>query len=297
MPNLPQKPPAWYTADPLRGSGKNGTLLDDDFLSALYISRMAYQAIKRTCIRILDKQVENSQLKIDLRTLWKGRDGRQTKATMLEDLIHAHPKIFDDTRRLQHVPSNWSTVKRNLAELCMVSANASRSRQLQRGNTDIQAELSNERAHDTTLSGLSGIWAAHKSQTSLCGLHFLFTHRLILDNIVLPVAYGNRSADILPRRFRRPDTTPGEPHYVGDVALDRLLSILAQEFEMEGIPQVWGMNSRGSLFKLRSDDDLTTTLILFLSFAWTGGHQHLPCLEVRDSPDILRPSVSPPLSQ
>jgi hypothetical protein len=285
LSNPPQKPLAWYAADPLRGSGKNGTLRDDDFLSALYISRMAYQAIKRSCIRILDKQVENSQSKIDLRTLWKGRNGRRTKATMIEDLIHAHPKAFDDTRRLQHVPANWNTVKHTLAELCMVSANASRSRQLQRRNTDqLDLESSNAHTHDTTLSSPTDIQTACKSQMSqmsLRGLHFLFTHPLILDNITVPVVYEDRSVDILPHRFRRSDAKLGEPQHIRDVALDRLLSILAQEFKTESIPQLWGMNSRGSLFELENDDHLTTALISFLPFAWTGGYQHLPGLEVR----------------
>jgi hypothetical protein len=43
LPNLPQKQSSSYTTDPLRGSRKNGTLQDDDFLSTLYVSRMIYQ--------------------------------------------------------------------------------------------------------------------------------------------------------------------------------------------------------------------------------------------------------------
>lgn len=247
---LPQKPPAWYTEYPLQGSGKSGTLRDDDFLSALYISKTTFHAIRHSCIRILDKQVENSQSKIDLRTLWKGRNGRQTKATMVEDLIHAHPKIFDDTRRLQHVPANWSTVRYTLAELCMVSANTLRSR---RRNTNLQLDLesSNAHTHDTTLSGSTDIQTAWMSQMSLPHIQVLCTHPVILDNITVPVVYEDRSVDILPYRFRRSDAKLGEPQHIRDVALDRLLSILAQKFKMESIPQLWGMDSRGSRFELK----------------------------------------------
>jgi hypothetical protein len=132
---------------------------------------------------------------------------------------------------------------------------------------------------------------------SLCGPHFLFTHQLILDNIVVPVVYEDRCVDILPHRFRRSDAEPCERQHVRDVALDRLLNIVAQEFETDGIPQLWGTNSRGSLFELKDDDHLTTALILFLQFAWTGRHQHLPGLEVRLPPGMPRPPVSAPPNQ
>jgi hypothetical protein len=40
---------------------------------------------------------------------------------------------------------------------------------------------------------------------------------------------------------------------------------------LESIPQLWGINTRGSLVELENDDHLTTALISFLMFAWTGG--------------------------
>jgi hypothetical protein len=290
--NLPQKPLAWYTADPLRGSGNNGAFLDDDILSALCISRAEFQAIKGTCIKILDKQVEDSQLKIDLRTLWKRRDRTETKEMMLINLIRAHPKTFDDTRRLQHIPTNWSIVKRALAELCFVSANASRSRKLKR-NTESRVKSSNIHTCDTTPSTSTDIWMTHElPQTPPYGLHFLLTHHIILNNVIVPAVYQDRRVDILPYRFQRSNAKLGEPQYIRDVALDRLLSILKQEFEIDSILQVWGMDSRCSLVELKNDDCLTVALISFLQSAWSRGCQHPPGLEVRCPVQSLSPSMS-----
>ena len=266
--SLRQKPPVWYTADPLRGSGKNGAFIDEDFPHALYISRSAYQEIRSTCVQILDKQAEDLHLKIDLRSIWRRRDGLQIKEMMLEDLISAHPETFSDTCRLQHVPLNWDTVKRTLAELCIISANVSRTRQLQRTNPSPQDNSTNAHPHHTTASSPTGIRTTQElPQMPPNSLHFLFTHRIILDNVVVPVVYGDRRVDILPYQFRRSDE---KPQYVGDTSLERLLSILAQKFGTDDVLRVWGMNSMRSFVELENDDHLTIALISFLLFAWLG---------------------------
>jgi hypothetical protein len=287
--SLRQKPPAWYTANPLRGSGKNGAFIDEDFLNALYISRLVYQEIKSTCIQILDKQAEDSHLKIDLRSIWKRWDGLQAKEMMLDDLIRAHSKTFNDTCRLQHVPANWDTVKRTLAELCIISANASRTRQLQRTNTSSQVNSSNAHTYHTTASSPTCVLTTQElPQMPPNSLHFLFTHRLILDNVVVPVVYGDRRVDILPYHFRRSDEKPDVPQDIRDTSLDRLLSILAQKFETDGVLRVWGMNSMRSFVELENDDHLTIALISFLLFAWLGC-QNPPGLEVRCLPRPVSP--------
>ncbi len=273
-----QKPPAWYTADPLRGSGKNGTLIDEDFLSALYISRSAYQEMRNTCIRILDGQVEDSRSKIDLRSIWKRRDGADAKEMMLQELFSAHAEIFSNTYRLQHVPANWDTVTRTLAELCMISANAFRSRQLQRTNA----------SNDLSPSSTTGISMTQElPQVPPSGLHVFLTHRIILDNIVVPVVYRNRRVDILPCQFRKSDEAD-MPQLVSDISLGRLVSILEKKFEMEGALQVWGMNSMRSFIELEDDNHLRIALISFVLSAWLG-RQNTPGLEVRP----IRQSASP----
>lgn len=284
LPSPSQKPPAWYTADPLRGSGKNGTLIDEDFLSALYISKSVYQEIRNTCIRILDRQAEDSRLKIDLRSIWKRRDGAQAKEMMLQEFISAHPEVFGNTCRLQHVPANWDTVKFTLAELCMISANASRTRQLQRTNTGSQVNS----CSDSATSSPANISITEElPQVPPNRPHLFLTHRMILDNVVVPVVYGDRRVDILPREFRRSDNAD-VPQFFSDISLDRLVRILGQKFQTDHGLQVWGMNSMRSFIELEDDHHLTIALISFVLFTWLGG-QNPPGLEVRP----LRQSASP----
>ena len=278
---LPQKPATWYAVEPLRGSGKNGTLRDEDFLSALYISRDTFHAIKDTCAQVLDKQAEDPGSKIDLRSLWRRRDGHRIKITMLEDVIRAHPETFDDTGRLQHVPDNWNTVSQALVELCIVSANAARSRRLQRGNTRSRANSpSRTDTPSATESALFSDWTTISLPQAL-SMCFLLTQHIMLNNIVVPVVYGDHRVDILPRRFQKSNPRPGEPQRLEDVSLDRLLGIVAQEFEMHDVLQIWGKNSSGSLIRLENDDHLTVALFFLLPFIWQPGHQQSPGLEVR----------------
>jgi hypothetical protein len=284
LPSPSQKPPAWYTADPLRGSGKNGTFVNEDFLSALCISKSVYQEIRNTCIRILDGQAEDSSLKIDLRSIWKRRDGAQAKEMMLREFINAHPEVFGNTCRLQHVPANWDAIKWTLAELCMISANASRTGQLQRKNAGSQVNSCSE----STTSSIASISVTQElPQVPRNGPHLLLTNRIILDNVVVPVVYGDRRVDILPRHFRRSDKAD-VPQFFDDISLDRLVSFLGQKFQTQGGLQVWGMNSTRSFIELEDDDHLTIALISFVLFAWPGG-QNPPGLEVRP----LRQSTSP----
>jgi len=287
---LQQKPANWYTAEPLRGSGKNGSFKDVDFLSALCITRDTYQAIKDTCIQVLDKQVEDSNLRIDLRRLWKTLDGRLNKAAMLEDLMRAHPETFNDTHRLQHVPNNWNAVKQTLAELCIISANAYRSRRLPRGNMPSRANSSSGTPPPhATEPRPTGDWTTlglpHTPPNIRC---LLLTHCIILDNIVVPVVCGDRRIDILPYRFRKSDAKPDEPQRIQDVSLDRLVTLLAKEFGTDDSPQVWGKNSLGSLVKLESDDHLTVALIFFLPSLWLPDRQQSPGLEVRYAASSIR---------
>jgi len=289
---LPQKPVTWYITEPLLGSGKNGTFRDEDFLSALYISRDIYHAIRDTCIQVLDKQLEDKTSKIDLRSLWKGRDGHQVKRMMLEDVFHAHPDTFNNTHRLQHVPNNWGAVKQILAELCIVSANACRSRRLQRVNTRSRPNSSSETpTHNVIelkpIADRTTTCLPPAPSTTPCFL----TQHVILNNIVIPVVYRDRRVDVLPRRFRKSSAKPGEPHHLEDVSLARLLETVTQEFEINDVPQVWGKNSLGSLMKLKNDDHLTVALMFFLLFAWPPGRQQLPGLEVRRGVQSIQSSI------
>jgi hypothetical protein len=280
----PQKPPAWYTTDPLRGSGKNGTLIDEDFLSALYISKSVYHEIRNTCIRILDRQVEDSGLKIDLRKIWKRREGLEAKAVMLQELICAHAEIFGDTGRLQHVPANWDTVKRTLAELCMISANAFRTRQLPRTNSGSEVNSPNNSAASSTTS----ISVTQESRQVLSkARHLLLSNPMIIDDVVIPVVYGDRTIDILPCQFRRSDKVD-VPQCSSDISLDRLVSILMQKFQTDRALQVWGMNSSCFFIQLQDDHHLRIALISFVLFSWLSG-QNAPCLEVRPLPPPASP--------
>jgi len=284
---LLQKPALWYTVEPLWGSGKNGAFRDEDFISALYISMEKYHTIKRTCIEVLDRQAVDPASKIDLRRLWKGRDGQQTKAMMLEDVIRVHPEVFSDTGRLQHIPDNWNTVRQTLVELLLLSANAIRSRRLPRKNTRSRTSSASRTPSPTTTE--------HQLPSECAtiplppySLYFLLTHDIILDNIFVPVVFGSRRVDILPRRFQKSDSTPGNRQRLGDVSLDRLLSTLAREFETQNSLQVWGKSSFGSFTRLETDDQLIVALIfyLFLLLQSPGQPDHLqsPGLEVRQKP-------------
>jgi hypothetical protein len=263
--SLQQKPPAWYTANPLRGSGTKGTFVDEDFLTALCISKSAYQEMRITCIRILSGQVEDPGLKIDLRSIWKKRDGGEAKEIMLQELISAHPEIFGNTCRLQHVPANWDTVRKTLAELCMISANAFRTRQLQRTNS----------ANESPASSTSISMTQDLPQVPPNGPHFV---PMVLDNVVVPVLYGDRRVDVLPCQFRM---SAEKPQLVSNVSLDLLLSVLEKKFDIEG--RVWGMNSLRCFVELEDDLDLRIALISFLLYAWPG-RQYSPGLEVRPLP-------------
>jgi hypothetical protein len=275
-----QKSPTWYATDPLQGSGKNGTLIDEDFLSALYISKSMYHEMRNTCIRILNRQVEDKHSKVDLRKIWKKRDGSEVKDLMLKELISAHSEIFGDTGRLQHIPANWDTVKRTLAELCMILANAFRTRQLQRataGSSEVHTPSNSASCSTTSISVIQEF-----RQVLPNAPHLLFNSPMILDNVVIPVVCGDRTVDILPDEFRR-SSQADVPQFVNDISLDRLVSILQQEFQMDGALEVWGMNSRRFFIQLEGDRDLRIALISFMLFAWLG-RQNPPCLEVRPLP-------------
>jgi hypothetical protein len=103
----------------------------------------------------------------------------------------------------------------------------------------------------------------------------------MLNNIVIPAIYGGSRADILPHRFQKSDAKMGDPQYVVDVSLDRLMDILAGKFGVGGIFQVWGMDSRGSLVELKSDDHLAVALIRFILDSWVRGCRWVVGLEVR----------------
>jgi len=102
---------------------------------------------------------------------------------------------------------------------------------------------------------------------------------MILDNLVIPVVYGDRRVDIMPYEFRRSDKAD-VPQFVSDISLDRLVSILAQKFKADTALQVWGMNSTRSLIELEDDHHLRIALISFVLFAWPGP-ENPPGLEVR----------------
>lgn len=272
-----QKPPAWYTADPLRGSGKNGTLIDEDFLSALYISKSEYQEMRNTCIRILDRQGGDTRLKIDLRSIWKRREGAEVKEMMLREFISVHPEVFGNTCRLQHVPANWDAIKWTLAELCMISANASRTRQLPRANAGSQVNSPNHLTASASTTSMAVTQELPRMPPN--GPHVLLTHPMILDNLVIPVVYGDRRVDIMPYEFRRSDKAD-VPQFVSDISLDRLVSILTQKFKADAALQVWGMNSTRSFIELEDDHHLRIALISFVLFAWPGP-ENPPGLEVR----------------
>ena len=287
LSSVGQKPPAWYALVPLRGSGKNGGFIDEDFLSALFISKPVFQEARNSAIRILDEQAEDSSSKIDLRSIWKRWDGAQTKEKMLQRLISENSEIFSNTCRLQHIPPNWDTVKWMLAELFMLSANASRGRQLYRTNANARANPS-AASTPSTASSIAGVAATQELQQAWSnGPHFLLTNLIILNNVIVPVVYGDLRVDILPDQFRRSGKVD-KPQFVDDISLDRLVNVLGRKFQTDHVLQVWGMNSMGSFIELEDDHHLQIALIVFVQFGWPC-REKPPGLEVRPR----RQSASP----
>ena len=158
----------------------------------------------------------------------------------------------------------------------MISANALRTRQLPRTNAGSEVNSSN----NFTASGTTGISVTQELRQPLPNArHILLTNPMILDNVVMPVVYGDRTIDILPYQFRRSDKRD-VPQFFNDISLDRLVSILAQKFQTDRSLEVWGMNSRCFFIQLEDDDHLRVALISFVLFLWQSC-QNTPCLEVR----------------
>jgi len=205
---------------------------------------------------------------------------------MLQELISTHSEIFSDTRRFQHVPDNWDAVKWMLAELFMISANASRTRQLQRINANYNAYVNP--STDSTSPGIAEVAITRELQQAWPnGLNLLLTNRMILDHVVVPVVYGDLRIDILPDEFRKSDNAD-EPQSVRDISLHKLVSVLRQKFQTDNALQVLGMNSMGSFIELEDDRQLEIALILFVQLAWPY-REKPPCLQVRPA----RQSASP----
>jgi hypothetical protein len=289
-PPIPQKPAEWYTTIPLRGNGKNGNLKDEDFLSALQISVHTYRDIRSTCMSVLDQQAEYINERIDLRTRWKGRDGPDTKSTMLSQLIHAFPDVFDDTARLTYPPPNWGQAKMALAEAFFTSTNAYRSRQLH------GSRLS---AHPGTENNIREL-SPPNLPTSVCRNNPI-EHRIatrlrpqppsfgtiLLNNIIITVTHDDGRMDILPRYCRKSDGKLGEPHFIDDVSFEKLANIVAKKLKSEGPFQIWGLSSTGSMTIIQSDDDLVVALIMFIGIVRLRDGYHTTALEIRSPSRVV----------
>jgi len=87
-------------------------------------------SIRRACIRLLEEYADDKNTKVDLRKLWRGDSGSQTKKTMIDDPASDFNDVFNDTARFNPRPSNWARASRAVAAQCFVLANGQRSRDL-----------------------------------------------------------------------------------------------------------------------------------------------------------------------
>jgi len=280
---IPSQPTTeWYAAEPLRGSGTNGNFVDEDFLKALQISKDMFANIRTTCLRLLDEHADDAKTRLDLRTLWKGRSGKNTKKTMLDDLISEFQPVFIDTTRFNPAPSNWERISRVLAEQCIVIANARRSRQLPAMKSRNRHSPTPSVTEPETSGRESGhttpLLRSQRSSLSLPAvdqLSFLSSSAFTLNNISIPIRYDDTTEDIAAWMIR-PDGQPIEaPQYCQDVSFDKFKKAIGQELMTEEPIEIHMLNSAGEYRLCQSDHHLQSAITRWLSLYARSGEPPL----------------------
>ena len=278
-----RKPDEWYATEPIRGSGQNGHFTDRDFTTALAITRDQFIDIKKTCALILEKTADGPRVKLDLRSRWKSRLMQGTKSKMLDELLHKHDDVFNNTERFQMEPPNWQTARQTLAENLLIQANAARSRHIQRDDAKARAspparsttvDLQDD---DTVLK-----YERHDSRNASPNLNILMlSNKISLDFVVVPVIHNGTRVIILPHQFRASQSDPTDPQNIHDVSLEKLAALLADELKTSHTPKIWGRVSFETFSELKNDQQLIGALILFIRADFERGKGVLHGLEVR----------------
>jgi hypothetical protein len=277
---IPSQPTAeWYATEPLRGSGKHGNFLDDDFLKALQISKDVLANIRIACLRLLDEHADNAKTRLDLRTLWKGQSGNDTKKTMLDDLISKFQPVFIDTTRFNPTPSNWKTISRVLAEQCIVIANARRSRELKsRSRHSPTPSVTEPETSGRESSPTTPLLRSQRSSLSLPAvdqLSFLSFSAFTLNNVSIPIRYDDTTEDIAAWMIR-PDGHPIEaPQYCQDVSFDKFKKAIEQELMTEEPIEIRMLNSAGEYRLCLNDHHLQSAITRWRSLYARSGEPPL----------------------
>ena len=276
---IPTQPTAgWYTADPLRGSGRGGALVEEDFLRALQISKDAYKSIMSACIRLLEEYADDKNTRVDLRTLWKGHSGSQTKKTMIDDLASDFNPVFVDTARFNPRPSNWATTSRALAQQCFVVANARRSHSLPaakpRGHQNPTPSVSNLETPGTESVSATPVSLSRQSSQSFPAINqnaLVSSSVFTLDNVIIPVVFDGTIQDIAAWTIRPDGQSTETPQYCWDASLEKLKRVIGQLFMREEDVEIHSPNSAGERRLIRSDLQFQVSITRWMGLCTRNG--------------------------
>ncbi len=294
MAQIPTQPAAsWYTAEPLRGTGKGGNLVELDFIAALQITKDTYHEIRSACVRQLDEYADNARSKVDLRTLWSGASGGETRKTMIDDLTQQFRSVFVDTTRFSLLPTNWTKVSRALAEQCLVVANAARSRAIRpvrKGRESLSPTPSTAVSERPTSIADSAPSTPDKpsrqssrSLPPVDQLTFASAGVPTLNSVAIPVAFNGQTEDIAAWLLRPDSKTLEEPQYCQDVTLEKFVHAFRGEFMHDGPIQIYALNSVGGYRAIKNDQHLQTSITRWLHIYNRTGESPPNFFEVRSA--------------
>ena len=264
---IPAQPAAeWYAAEPLYGSGRDGSFVEDDFLKALQISKEQYQDMRNACIRLLDGYADDENTRIDLRTLWNGRSGTQTKRRMINELITDFNMVFVNTTRFNPPPSNWTRISWALIEKFFGVANTRRSRVLLAGkpraaspSTPSTADPGASDAENVPSTPIPSLRQSSQSLPPQDRISFASTGAFTLNNVTIPVVFNGETEDIAAWMIR-PDDQIETLQYYRDVSLDKFKQVIGMQFMIEETVEIYTPNSAGEYRLVQSDLHLQASI-------------------------------------
>ena len=269
---MPTQPTAeWYAAEPLRGSGKGGNFVDDDFLKALQISKDMYTNIRNACLQLLEEHADDDNTRIDLRTLWKGRSGNNTKKAMLDELISQFQPVFVDTARFNPPPSNWERSSRAIAEQCIVVANARRSHKLpplrRRRQSPTPSGTEPETSGRESVPATPGLRSQRSSQSlpAVDQLSFTSSSAFTLNNVIIPILYDGKTEYIAAWMIRPDGQSIETLQYCRDVSLDKLKQAVQQELMTEELVEIHVLDSTDEYRLVQTDHHLQGAITRWMS--------------------------------